>query len=252
MDVTQAFKDDTYRLNSSEYICEANEIVQRDAKVIQFPIKSSIITEEMIASKKKFLTMKRGFDVVLSTLALVVLAPVMLLIALAIFIDDPKGSPIFSQTRVGKDGREFRFYKFRSMCVDAEAILEQLKAQNEMDGPAFKMKNDPRITKIGKILRRTSLDELPQLVNIIKGDMSIVGPRPPLPREVVEYTEYQWQRLMVKGGLTCFWQCGGRSNVGFDEWVDMDIKYIKEMSLKTDFKIILKTVKAVLRMDGAE
>lgn len=252
MDVTQALNDDTYGLNSSEYISEVNRVVPRDAKVIQFPGKSSIVYEDVIDHKKRFLVIKRGFDLFASTVALILLSPIMLLIAIVIFFDDPKGSPIFSQTRVGKDGKEFKFYKFRSMCVNAEQILEQLKEQNEMDGPAFKMKNDPRITKIGKFIRKTSIDELPQLVNIIKGDMSIVGPRPPLPREVEQYSEYHRQRLMVKGGLTCYWQCGGRSNVGFDEWVDMDIKYIKEMSFRTDVKIILRTVKAVLRMDGAE
>ena len=252
MDVTQALNDDAYRLNSTDYIYDANEIVQRDAKVIQFPIKSYVTYEELEKRKRRYFAMKRGFDLVASTVALIVLSPVMLLITLLIFLDDPKGSPIFSQIRVGKDGREFKFYKFRSMVVNAEAILEQLKEQNEMDGPAFKMKNDPRITKIGKFIRKTSLDELPQLVNIIKGDMSVVGPRPPLPREVAEYNAYHRQRLMVKGGLTCFWQCGGRSNVGFEEWVGMDIQYINQMSFKTDVKIILKTVKAVLKMDGAE
>lgn len=252
MDVTQALNDDTYGLNSSEYISEVNRVVPRDAKVIQFPGKSSFVYEDVIDHKKRFLVIKRGFDLFASTVALILLSPIMLFIAIVIFFDDPKGSPIFSQTRVGKDGKEFKFYKFRSMCVNAEQILEQLKGQNEMDGPAFKMKNDPRITKIGKFIRKTSIDELPQLVNVIKGDMSIVGPRPPLPREVEQYSEYHRQRLMVKGGLTCYWQCGGRSNVGFDEWVDMDIKYIKEMSFKTDVKIILRTVKAVLRMDGAE
>lgn len=252
MDVTQALTDDGYRLNSTEYICEANGIVQRDAQVIQFPIKSFVVQEEEIDRRKKFLMMKRSFDLIASTVALIALSPIMLLIAIAIFLNDPKGSPIFSQTRVGKDGKEFKFYKFRSMCVNAEEILDQLQDKNEMDGPAFKMKDDPRITKIGKFLRKTSLDELPQLVNIIKGDMSIVGPRPPLPREVEKYNAYHRQRLMVKGGLTCFWQCGGRSNVGFDEWVDMDIKYINQMSFRTDIKIILKTAKAVIRMDGAE
>lgn len=252
MDVTQALTDDGYRLNSTEYIREANGIVQRDAQVIQFPIKSFVVQEEEIDRRKMFLMMKRSFDLIASTIALIMLSPVMLFIAIAIFLDDPKGSPIFSQTRVGKDGKEFKFYKFRSMCVNAEAILDQLQEKNEMDGPAFKMKDDPRITKIGKFLRKTSLDELPQLVNIIKGDMSIVGPRPPLPREVEQYNAYHRQRLMVKGGLTCYWQCSGRNNVGFDEWVDMDIKYINQMSFRTDIKIILKTAKAVIKMDGAE
>ena len=143
-------------------------------------------------------------------------------------------------------------YKFRTMCINAEEKLEQLKALNEVDGPAFKMENDPRITKIGKFLRKTSLDELPQLLNILTGSMSVVGPRPPLPAEVDEYTAYQVQRLCVKSGLTCYWQCSGRSNVSFDEWMDMDIQYIKDRSIFTDLKIIFKTVKAVLKCDGAK
>ena len=142
--------------------------------------------------------------------------------------------------------------KFRSMCVDAEEKLAALKELNEVDGPAFKMEHDPRVTKVGDFIRRTSLDELPQLFNILTGSMSVVGPRPPLPSEVEQYTVYQKQRLCVKGGLTCYWQCSGRSNVGFDEWMDMDIQYIKERSILTDIKIILKTFKAVIMRDGAK
>ena len=143
-------------------------------------------------------------------------------------------------------------YKFRSMCVNAEDKLDDLKKLNEVDGPAFKMENDPRVTRLGRFLRRTSLDELPQLLNVLTGSMSVVGPRPPLPEEVDEYTPYQLQRLCVKGGLTCYWQCSGRSNVGFDEWMDMDIQYIKDRSAMTDVKIIIKTVGAVLECNGAK
>ncbi len=138
------------------------------------------------------------------------------------------------------------------MCVDAEEKLSELRELNEADGPVFKIENDPRITRIGKFIRRTSMDELPQLVNILTGSMSFVGPRPPLPSEVAQYSSYQMHRLDVKSGLTCYWQCSGRSNIGFDEWVDLDIQYIKERSLTTDLKIILKTIKAVIKKDGAE
>ena len=158
----------------------------------------------------------------------------------------------FKQTRLTKGCKEFGMYKFRSMCVDAEAKLEALMDQNEMEGPAFKIENDPRITKIGKFIRKTSIDELPQLLNIIKGDMSIIGPRPPLPREVAEYTEYQKHRLDVKTGLSCYHECCGRSKVhDFDQWVEQDLQYIRERSLWVDFKIILMTIKVVLTGDGA-
>ena len=180
-----------------------------------------------------------------------VLWPVMLIIAILIFIDDPKGSPIFSQLRCGRNGKEFKFYKFRSMCVDAEAKLEELLKHNEMDGPAFKIKEDPRITRIGRFLRKTSLDELPQLWNILKGDMSIVGPRPPLPREVAQYDEYQRQRLYITPGLTCYWQIQPKRNdLSFEEWMELDIKYVRERSFWVDWKIIFGTVKAVLFGEG--
>lgn len=204
-----------------------------------------------VKPKKIYNFFKRTFDIVSSLVALIVLSPVMLIIALAVFLQDFH-NPFFTQTRLTKDGKEFKMYKFRSMCVDAESKLAELKSQNEVDGPAFKMENDPRITKIGRFLRKTSLDELPQLFNILGGSMSVVGPRPPLPSEVEEYTPYQLQRLCVKGGLTCYWQCSGRSNVGFAEWMNMDIQYIKERSFTTDMKIIVKTFKAVLTADGAK
>ena len=194
---------------------------------------------------------KRTQDIILSGVALIVLWPIMLIIALVIYIDDPKGSPIFSQIRCGRDGREFRFYKFRSMCVNAEEKLKELLDQNEMEGPAFKIKEDPRITKIGKVLRKTSLDELPQLWNILRGDMSIVGPRPALPREVEQYDEYLKQRLYVTPGLTCYWQIQPhRNELTFEEWMELDIQYIQDRSFLTDWKIIFRTVGAVIGMDG--
>ena len=194
---------------------------------------------------------KRFFDIVLSTFALIVLSPVLLVIAILIKAED--GGPVlFKQTRLTKGRKEFGMYKFRSMCVDAESKLAALMDQNQVSGPAFKMENDPRITKIGKFIRKTSIDELPQLLNIIKGEMTIIGPRPPLPREVAEYTEYQMHRLDVKTGLSCYHECSGRSKVtDFDQWVEQDLKYIRERSLWVDFKVILMTVKVVLTGDGA-
>ncbi len=188
---------------------------------------------------------------VISVVALLVLWPLMLLVALIIVIDSPGAGPIFTQTRVGRDGKEFKFYKFRSMCPNAEAKLKDLLKENEMSGPAFKMKNDPRITRVGKFIRKTSIDELPQLWNIIKGDMSIVGPRPALPREVAQYNDYMRQRLIVTPGLTCYWQIQPqRNSLTFEEWMELDIKYIQERSFLVDWKIIFKTFGAVLGMNG--
>lgn len=203
--------------------------------------------ERELMSHRRYWVLRRGQDIVLSFLALAVLWPLLLLIALAIYIDDPKGSPIFSQIRCGRDGKTFRFYKFRSMCVDAEDKLAALLADNEMDGPAFKIKEDPRITRVGRFIRKTGLDELPQLWNILKGDMSIVGPRPALPREVELYNDYQRQRMYVTPGLTCYWQIQpNRNDISFDEWIELDIKYIKERSFWVDWKIIFMTVRSVL------
>ena len=194
---------------------------------------------------------KRIFDIVMCSLALIVLSPVFLVVAIAIKREDG-GSVFYSQTRHTKDGKKFEMYKFRSMCPNADQKLDELMDQNEMEGPAFKMKDDPRITKIGKFIRKTSIDELPQLVNVIRGDMSIVGPRPPLVREVEEYTPYQMHRLDVKTGLACYRECYGRSNIhNFDEWVESDLKYIRERSMLTDLKVILMTIKVVLSGEGA-
>lgn len=181
--------------------------------------------------KRLYSICKRVQDIVLSLLAIIILMPVFLITAAAVFIDDPKGSPIFSQLRVGRNGKVFRFYKFRSMVVDAEDRLKDLIQHNEMDGPVFKIKEDPRITRVGRFIRKTSIDELPQLFNILKGEMSIVGPRPALPREVAEYSEYEKQRLYVTPGLTCYWQIQPeRNRISFDEWMELDIKYINERS----------------------
>jgi lipopolysaccharide/colanic/teichoic acid biosynthesis glycosyltransferase len=202
-------------------------------------------------SRGAYFFAKRAFDVVASGAAMVVLSPIFLATAIAIKCEDPKGKVVFSQNRVGKDGTVFRMYKFRSMYADAEERLKELKSQNEADGPVFKMKNDPRITKVGHFIRKYSIDELMQLVNVFKGDMSVIGPRPALPNEVAEYDAYAKQRLLVKPGLSCYWQVSGRSNIGFDEWMELDVKYINEMSLLTDAKIVLLTIPAVLKGDGA-
>lgn len=194
---------------------------------------------------------KRIFDVIASALGLIVLSPVFLIVAIAIWLEDG-GAPFYSQTRLTKGGKEFKMYKFRSMCVDADKMLESLMDKNEMTGPAFKIAADPRITKVGRFIRKTSIDELPQLLNILVGDMSVIGPRPPLPREVAQYTPYQMNRLAVKTGLACYHECTGRSNANdFNEWVESDLRYIRERSFKTDLKIMLWTLKIVITKKGA-
>lgn len=207
--------------------------------------------DQVLREDRKYWRGRRIQDVVLSVVALLVLWPLMLLVALIIVLESPGASPIFVQTRVGRDGKEFTFYKFRSMRPNAESDLEMLMPMNEMDGPVFKIKNDPRITKVGKFIRMTSIDELPQLWNVLRGDMSIVGPRPGLPREVAMYDEFEKQRLLITPGLTCFWQIQpNRNSMPFREWVELDVKYIRERSFLTDWKIILKTFGAVLGMNG--
>ena len=193
---------------------------------------------------------KRLLDLTLAGLGLVVILPLWLVVVLAIRLES-RGPAIFVQERVGIHGRRFRFYKFRSMYTDAEARLTDVMAQNEVDGPVFKIRNDPRVTKVGAFLRRTSLDELPQLINVLKGDMSLVGPRPPLPREVELYRPGDAIRLSVKPGLTCLWQISGRSTLSFDQWMEFDREYIRQMSLWFDLKLLVRTVGAVLSMKGA-
>lgn len=197
-----------------------------------------------------YLRIKRGMDVLLSAFALICLSPVFLGTAVAIKLED--GGPVFfSQLRAGKDMRSFKIYKFRSMRVDADAQLSEMLKDNEQTGHAFKIKDDPRITKVGRVIRRFSIDELPQLINIIRGDMSIVGPRPILAFQMEECNEYERQRLVVQPGLTCYWQIGGRANIKWEDWVELDLDYIEDMSLLTDIKIILKTIPAVFDREGA-
>ena len=201
---------------------------------------------ELVNDHIVYLIIKRLIDIIGSGLGLIIASPIMLIVALLIKLEDPKGPILFSQLRNGEYPNTFKMYKFRSMYVDAEERLHELMHLNEQSGPAFKMKDDPRITKVGKFIRKTSLDELPQLFNVLKGEMSIVGPRPALPREVEQYTDYQKQRLFVKPGLTCIWQVSGRNNIGFKEWVELDIEYIKTRSLWLDIKLIFKTIPALL------
>lgn len=226
---------------------------QTDELSLGLPRRTGQAKTPMVPSERKYLVylrVKRFFDILLSVTALVVLSPLMLLTAVCIKAEDG-GSVFYSQLRAGKNGKAFRFYKFRSMYVNAEKKLGELKSRNESDGPAFKMCCDPRITRVGRIIRKLSIDELPQLINVLRNEMSIVGPRPPLLNEVAQYTREQMHRLDVKPGLTCYWQCSGRSDLSFDKWMELDMKYIRECSLWTDFKIILLTVPAVLTGRGA-
>lgn len=183
---------------------------------------------------------KRLTDVICSLMGLVILSPLLLIVGVIIKLES--GGPIiFSQKRIGLNRKEFKMYKFRSMVVNAEEIKEELKDKNEMSGPMFKIKDDPRITKVGKFIRKTSIDELPQLFNVIKGDMSLVGPRPSLPNEVKKFEPWMLKRLDVKPGLTCYWQVMGRNNIDFENWMKLDIKYVDEKSFWLDMKLILKT-----------
>lgn len=201
--------------------------------------------------KTMYSCIKRIFDIISSLLGLFVLSVPLLLVAVIIMLDSPGAAPIYVQERVGKNGKRFKLYKFRSMIPNAEYMLDSLLDKNEMQGPAFKMKDDPRITRFGRFIRKTSIDELPQLWNVLKGDMSIVGPRPPLPREVVQYTEHQCQRLAVKPGITCYWQIQPKRNsLSFDEWLELDLKYIYDRTLWVDIKIMFKTIRAVLGFEG--
>jgi exopolysaccharide biosynthesis polyprenyl glycosylphosphotransferase len=192
---------------------------------------------------------KKTIDFFMSIVIMILFSPVFLIIALLIKLED--GGPIlFKQQRVGKHGRLFNCFKFRTMVTNAENLKEQLMHLNEQDGPVFKIKNDPRITKIGRFLRKTSLDELPQFFNVLIGDMSIVGPRPPVPSEVKQYARSLNRRLSINPGITCIWQVSGRNNIPFNKWMEMDMEYIDNWSLTLDFIIILKTIKVIIKRDG--
>jgi len=212
-------------------------------------LKFNFVTHSTVSHNYFYLKLKDLSDIILSTLALVLASPFIILIALMIKMED--GGPVFfKQERIGLNGRRFTFYKFRSMVVNAENLINELHDKNEADGPVFKIENDPRITKIGRFLRKTSLDELPQFYNVIKGEMSVVGPRPPLLREVKQYERSQLRRLSMKPGITGSWQVWGRHQVSFDEWMRMDLDYIDNWSLLLDFKIILATVTVIIKANG--
>jgi len=207
--------------------------------------------KKLLHEDRRYWHLRRAQDIILSSLALIVLCIPMLIIALIIWIDSPGASPIFTQKRVGRNGEIFYFKKFRSMVPNAEAKLESLLSQNEMDGPVFKIKEDPRITRVGRFIRKSSIDELPQLLNILAGDMSIVGPRPAIPREVEQYSDYEKQRLFVTPGLTCIWQVQPRRNeLTFEQWMNLDVDYIRTRSFLLDWKLIFQTFGAVFRGDG--
>jgi lipopolysaccharide/colanic/teichoic acid biosynthesis glycosyltransferase len=201
---------------------------------------SQVIIE--VKENKSYILAKRLIDIAGSLFGIILLSWLFLIVAILIKIEDPKGPVFFKQVRVGKGEKEFSMFKFRSMVADAEERLKDLLQYNEVSGAMFKMKKDPRVTRIGTFIRKTSIDELPQLWNVLKGEMSLVGPRPPLPREVEEYSDYDKQRLLVTPGCTGLWQVSGRNDVGFMEMVKLDIKYINNRSIGFDIKIILKTV----------
>lgn len=202
------------------------------------------LDQEIIDKQYGYRVCKRIFDIIASVIGLIILSPVFLIVAIAIKLDD--GGPVFyDQIRVGRNGKKFKMFKFRSMRVNAENEIEKLQKYSEVDGAMFKMRNDPRVTRVGKFIRKTSVDEFPQLINVLIGQMSFVGPRPPLPREVKNYTKYDKQRLYVKPGCTGLWQVTARNSVGFQEMVNIDLDYIQNRSMWLDFKIILKTIKVI-------
>lgn len=193
-------------------------------------------------NNKYYLLSKRMMDLIFACIGIFLLIPLFTIVIVIIKLEDRRVPVIFKQVRVGKNGKEFRIYKFRSMIANAEDLKLSLEEKNEASGPVFKMKQDPRVTKFGRFIRKTSIDELPQLINVVKGDMSLVGPRPPLPEEVEKYTSYEKQRLTVTPGLTCYWQVNGRSTIGFEQWVEMDLNYIQERNFLVDIKLIVKTI----------
>lgn len=212
--------------------------------------KNGLLAAEEVNQKWLYLFMKRLMDIVGALCGLILLSPIFLIIALLIKLEDPKGPIFFKQNRVGRNEKEFEMYKFRSMITDAEEKLKDLLQHNEVSGAMFKMKDDPRVTKIGKFIRKTSIDELPQLLNVLKGEMSLVGPRPPLPREVKEYTSYDKQRLLVTPGCTGLWQVTERNSVGFKEMVELDLEYMNKRGIIYDIKIILKTIQIMIKSNG--
>lgn len=210
-----------------------------------------LLAAEEVNQNGLYLFMKRLMDICGALGGVILLSPVFIIVTILIKLENPKGPVFFKQIRVGKDGKEFGMYKFRSMVTDAEERLKDLLQHNEVSGAMFKMKEDPRVTRIGKFIRKTSIDELPQLLNVLKGEMSLVGPRPPLPREVKEYTSYDKQRLLITPGCTGLWQVTERNSVGFKEMVELDLTYIRNRGIIFDLKIIIKTVQVMFKSNGA-
>lgn len=212
--------------------------------------RTALYERKMGLNESLYEFMKRTIDIIGSLCGIILLSPVFLIVSILIK-KESKGPIIFSQDRIGKDSVHFKMYKFRSMVQNAEELKAKLQEQNEMSGPMFKMKEDPRVTKIGKFIRRTSIDELPQLINVLKGDMSLVGPRPSLPKEVEQFESWMMERLEVKPGLTCYWQVSGRNDIDFEDWMKLDIKYVREKNLFIDIKLIFKTVFVLFGDDSA-
>lgn len=229
----------------SRYYDEEIQAIRVNDRAIRRPFKVKVRPRRISQ-----ILAKRTLDIALTLPALVVLSPIFLLVAL-IIKSTSKGPVFFVQERIGIGGRSFKMYKFRSMVVNAEELKKALSNENEKDGPIFKMKKDPRVTSIGRFIRRYSIDELPQLLNVLKGDMSLVGPRPPVPSEVAQYEAWQFERLSCLPGLTCIWQVSGRSDVSFEQWVRMDLDYIKTWNLGADVKLIFKTIGVVFSSRGA-
>ncbi|MGG4340574.1 sugar transferase [Paenibacillus lautus] len=223
---------------------EADAVLEGSSKYAQYAVEDQ-------KSKILYLTVKRGMDFVFALFGLVLLSPLFLIISILIKLEDPKGSVFFYQTRVGKNERPFRMYKFRSMVSNAEELLDKLLERNEINGAMFKMREDPRITKIGKFIRKTSIDELPQLWNVVRGEMSLVGPRPALPREVMQYSSYDKLRLKVSPGCTGLWQVSGRNNLSFHEMLALDLEYIERRGIWLDVKVMFRTVKVMIFPNSA-
>lgn len=233
----------------SGYLFKVDEL-ERALREASYP--DELKNLQGIDGRKAYRAVKRTFDIVFSILIFALFWWLYLLLAIIIKIDDSKGSPIFAQERIGKNGKPFKMYKFRTMCIDAEDRLDELAHLNEKTGPVFKIKDDPRILRTGKVIRKLSLDELPQFWNVLKGDISIVGPRPALPKEVATYNDYQKQRLLIKPGITCYWQTRtNRDSISFDDWVDLDLLYIKQCGVWADTKLIIQTVGVVLTAQGS-
>lgn len=247
-------------IEHSLYLCETLGITTRvGADLFELKIAHARLTEfedmplitfETTAAKQWQLFIKRFMDVVLSAAAIIILSPVFLAAALLVKITSP-GPALYMQKRVGLNGRRFVLFKFRSMRKGSHGKLKELETRNEMKGPVFKIKDDPRVTAVGKFLRKFSIDELPQLLNVFAGQMSLVGPRPPIPSEVAQYEPWQRRRLSMRPGITCIWQISGRNKISFDEWMRLDLQYIDEWSLWLDIKILFKTIPAVLTARGA-